>query len=147
MPQKERPGMTPQDLTATPAAALAKEQGALQAGDADEVFRTADRLWSAQRGQVTGGLSPAALALAFIDWSVHLGNAPGKQMELAVKAGRTVSRFAAHALEATLSRTAPHPVEAPPGDTRFAAAEWAKAPWNIWAEVDSRRICTPRLKP
>jgi polyhydroxyalkanoate synthase len=55
--------MTPQDLTATSAAALAKEQGALQAGDADEVFRTADRLWSAQRGQVTGGLSPAALAL------------------------------------------------------------------------------------
>ena len=134
MPQKERPGMTPQDLTATSAAALAKEQGALQAGDADEVFRTADRLWSAQRGQVTGGLSPAALALAFIDWSVHLANAPGKQMELAVKAGRTASRFAAHALEATLSRTAPHPVEAPPGDTRFGAEEWGRAPWNIWAE-------------
>ena len=35
--------------------------------DKDEGYRAVDRLWSAQRGRLTGGLSPAALALAFID--------------------------------------------------------------------------------
>ncbi len=102
--------------------------------DKDEGYRAVDRLWSAQRGRLTGGLSPAALALAFIDWSVHLANAPGKQMDLAEKGGKAASRFAAHALGAATNRAAPPPVEAPPGDNRFAAEEWGRLPYNLWAQ-------------
>jgi polyhydroxyalkanoate synthase len=30
----------------------------------------------------TLSVSPAALAIAFFDWAVHIGNAPGKQLAL-----------------------------------------------------------------
>ncbi len=119
--------MNPQDtapLTGAPTGDGAEEEG----------FRAVDRLWSAQRGRFTGGLSPAALALAFIDWSVHLANAPGKRMDLAVKGGKAAGRFAAHAFGAALNRAAPPPIEAPPGDNRFAAEEWGRLPYSLWAQ-------------
>ena len=100
----------------------------------DASFRIADRIWSAQRGRFTGGMSPAALALSFIDWSVHLANAPGKQMELAVKAGEAARRFATYALGAAENRDTGSPVEAAPGDDRFDADEWGKPPFNLWAQ-------------
>ncbi len=100
----------------------------------DEGFRVADRIWSARRGRYTGGLSPAALTLSFIDWWVHLANAPGKQAELAKKAGETAARFAAHALSGAVNRDAPPPIDAPAGDNRFAAEEWGRLPFNLWAQ-------------
>src|SRR6516165_1881158 len=48
-----------------------------------EAFRAIDRMGEALSAKVTGGLSPAALALAFFDWSIHLSSSTGKQMELA----------------------------------------------------------------
>lgn len=100
----------------------------------DAPFRIVDRIWSARRGRFTGGMSPAALALSFIDWSIHLANAPGKQMELAVKAGEAASRFATFALAAAVNRDSGSPVEAAPGDNRFDAEEWGKPPFNLWAQ-------------
>lgn len=100
----------------------------------DAPFRIVDRIWSAWRGGFTGGMSPAALALSFIDWSIHLANAPGKQMELAVKAGEAANRFATFALAAAVNRDSGSPVEAAPGDNRFDAEEWGKPPFNLWAQ-------------
>jgi polyhydroxyalkanoate synthase len=37
-----------------------------------EAFATIDRMREALSAQLSGGLSPAALALAFLDWSAHL---------------------------------------------------------------------------
>ena len=42
-----------------------------------------DRFLHAKAAQLTGGLSPAALAGALMDWLVHLTYSPGKQIELA----------------------------------------------------------------
>src|SRR5689334_16833776 len=53
-----------------------------------EGFRAIDRMREALSAKATGGLSPAALALAFFDWSMHLASAPGKRLELADKAAR-----------------------------------------------------------
>ncbi len=44
----------------------------------------------------TGGLSPAAMALAWTDWSIHLAAAPGKRAELMLKAWRKYSRLAGY---------------------------------------------------
>jgi hypothetical protein len=51
-----------------------------------------DRFLHAKAAQLTGGLSPAALAGALMDWLVHLTYSPGKQIELA-------ERVAANALD------------------------------------------------
>ena len=52
-----------------------------------------DRLLHAAVGRLTSGLSPAALALAYADWAMHLWSAPGKQQQLVEKAVRKTIRF------------------------------------------------------
>src|ERR1700722_16889036 len=47
-------------------------------------FRDLDRATAAALAHMTGGLSPAALWLAYSDWAMHFGAAPGKQLELAL---------------------------------------------------------------
>ena len=47
-----------------------------------------DRSLHAAVARFTAGLSPAALAQAYLDWATHLANAPGKQMQLVDKAMR-----------------------------------------------------------
>lgn len=61
---------------------------------ADKAYRSRDRIREALTTQVTGGLSPASLALAFMDWSIRLASAPGKYTELAVKASRKAAWLA-----------------------------------------------------
>ena len=39
-----------------------------------------DRSLHASAAHFTAGLSPAALAQAYLDWATHLANAPGKRM-------------------------------------------------------------------
>ena len=48
----------------------------------------ADRLARAYAARATYGISPAALALAFGDWALHLAASPGKLVELNRKAAR-----------------------------------------------------------
>jgi polyhydroxyalkanoate synthase len=47
-----------------------------------------DRLARAYAARATLGISPAALALAFGDWWLHLAASPGKLVELQRKAAR-----------------------------------------------------------
>jgi polyhydroxyalkanoate synthase len=100
-----------------------------------EVFRTVDRVREALAAQLTGGISPAALALAFFDWSLHLTLAPGKQIELAWKAALKGGRFAAHVFASTIDRDAPPCIEPQPGDERFAADAWKRPPFNLLSQA------------
>lgn len=52
-------------------------------GAADAAAERIDRLMHAALARATGGVSPAALGLAWLDWAWHLANSPGKQMSLA----------------------------------------------------------------
>ncbi len=89
-------------------------------------FRSLDHAKEAWIARATGGLSPAALTLAFTDWFIHLLAAPGKQLELATVAvcqSRQLleSAYGAAPLESTL-----------PSDDRFRASVWQIAPFCIW---------------
>lgn len=52
-----------------------------------------DHAAHASLAHLTGGLSPAALTDAYMDWAVHLAISPGKQVELAAKAARKWTRI------------------------------------------------------
>jgi polyhydroxyalkanoate synthase len=101
----------------------------------NEVFRAINRIREALSAKVTGGLSPAALALALFDWSIHLAAAPGKQTELIDKAVRKTARLLTYMSAASL-----HPgrllcIEPLPGDYRFRAEGWQKQPFSSWAQA------------
>src|SRR6476660_390942 len=57
-------------------------------------LRSLDHAKEAWIARATGGLSPAALALAFSYWFMHLLAAPGKQLELASLAMLQAREFA-----------------------------------------------------
>ena len=58
-----------------------------------------DRALHAVAAGLTGGLSPAAISLAFADWLLHLAISPGKQMALTADALQTSSRLAQQLLQ------------------------------------------------
>src|SRR3954468_20944998 len=98
---------------------------------ANESFLAWDRSREAFAGEMTGGLSPASLALAFMDWSIHLAVAQGKCTELVINATRKAAKLIAHA-----AATGPAADECPcieplPGDNRFASEAWRKPPYNL----------------
>lgn len=101
----------------------------------EETFRAMDRVREALIAQVTGGLSPASLAMAFIDWSIHLASAPGKCLELTIKAGRKAARLGAHIAAAGLDRAEHACIEPLPGDRRFSDEGWSKPPYNFWSQA------------
>src|SRR5579864_3320989 len=71
----------------------AVEKPAVALPDADVPFAHLDHAAHAAIARLTGGLSPAALALAFFDWSVHLAASPGKQLSLAGEIIEDAFRF------------------------------------------------------
>src|SRR5688572_27698704 len=83
-PPEKRPGAGRAEEAAGPgadAARQAHDSYALSAlGD------VMDRSLHAAIARFTAGLSPSALAQAYLDWFTHLGIAPGKQLHLANKA-------------------------------------------------------------
>ena len=100
-----------------------------------EAFRAVDRMREALAGQFTGGISPAALALAFFDWSLHLSASPGKQLELGWKVARKAARLASHVLASSVRSGEPPCIEPLPGDERFSAPQWRGIPFCYMAQA------------
>src|SRR5213080_1003842 len=93
-----------------------------------------DRLIQAWQARFTGGLSPASLMLAYLDWLVHLSNTPGKQISLIEQAWRDTVRLTNYAVHCTDPQT-PCCVEPRPQDKRFTAQEWQRWPFNLLAQA------------
>ncbi len=94
-----------------------------------------DRAVHAAMARFTGGVSPAALALAFADWQLHLAAAPGKQFALAGEAARSAHRLA-EAVVLPNAKFAPWSVIEPaPADRRFSAPDWELPPFNMMAQA------------
>lgn len=95
---------------------------------------SADRLVHATIARMTGGLSPAALAIAYWEWAVHLGLSPGRQMQLLGKAARQWARLARQSvlerspLEQYLIKPCIEPL---PQDKRFADGVWRRWPYSL----------------
>jgi poly[(R)-3-hydroxyalkanoate] polymerase subunit PhaC len=94
-----------------------------------------DRAVHASIAHFTGGVSPAALALAFADWRLHLASSPGRQFALAGEAARSIYRFA-EALALPDAKFTPWSVVKPtPADHRFSAPDWQSPPFNMMAQA------------
>jgi polyhydroxyalkanoate synthase len=89
-----------------------------------------DRLLHAAQARLTGGLSPAAIHMAFQDWAIHLANAPGRRMELAQMGLRQWASLAA-----TIWNHEPEADQAPAGkDKRFESAAWSALPFSLFKQ-------------
>ncbi|HZC54884.1 MAG TPA: alpha/beta fold hydrolase [Xanthobacteraceae bacterium] len=92
----------------------------------------ADRSLHAATARLTGGLSPAALTQAYLDWATHLAAAPGKRMQLLSKAACKAIRFGNYAYRCALAGgNTQLCIEPLPQDHRFAADAWRKWPFNL----------------
>jgi polyhydroxyalkanoate synthase len=91
-----------------------------------------DRFFHYMLAKQTGGLSPAALWLAFLDWALHLSLAPGTRVKLGAKLisyGFAYQSYLASA--ARLVAATPVPVVKPaPRDKRFSHSEWSQWPYS-----------------
>lgn len=93
--------------------------------------RSFDRYLHAALAKSTFGISPAALSLAYLDWLEHLVGAPGKQMELAIKAGHKWERLSRYIAQATANPDCEKAIEPLPFDKRFLAQGWNQWPFNV----------------
>ena len=91
-----------------------------------------DRSVHAAAARFTAGLSPMALAGAYMDWAAHIAFAPGKQVQLAEKAVKKALRLCNYAGRRVLHADGIEPCIDPlPQDRRFAAACWRELPFDF----------------
>jgi polyhydroxyalkanoate synthase len=92
---------------------------------------TIDRMVNANLARGTAGTSPAVLAMAYLDWLMHLGLSPGKQALLNEKAVRKMVRLALYAFKASQNPEIPPSIEPLPQDHRFDSESWRQWPYNL----------------
>jgi polyhydroxyalkanoate synthase len=93
-----------------------------------------DRWSHAQFAHLTGGISLAALRMAFEDWLTHLSHNPAQQMELAQKSALALRRLGTYALQAGRSSSEPC-IEPMVQDRRFADPAWQTWPFNFISQA------------
>ncbi len=93
-------------------------------------FETFDRMLRAVQARLTQGISPTAVAAAWMDWAVHLGCAPGKQLALSALAAHMTGRYAMWLARSTMPDGAEPVVTPAEDDRRFADPAWARFPFN-----------------
>lgn len=94
-----------------------------------------DRSFHAALARFTGGLSPAALALAFADWQLHLLASPGKQAALVGQALQNALQFV-DILAPRRAMFEPWSLIKPSeNDRRFTGSDWELPSFNILAQA------------
>ncbi|HMV04902.1 MAG TPA: alpha/beta fold hydrolase [Accumulibacter sp.] len=96
-----------------------------------DALENIDRMTNIALGQLSGGVSPASLAMAYLDWVVHLSASPGKQFQLGAKAARKALRLASYALNSAMTGSAEDCIKPLPGDHRFDHPGWQQFPFNV----------------
>lgn len=101
----------------------------------DGVAETLDHMAMAGISRLTGGISPATLALSAMDWWIHLAVAPGKQLQLAEKAYRKNVRLTDYATRCAREDEPCPAIEPLPQDHRFDDPAWREAPYGLIAQM------------
>ncbi|HXQ50576.1 MAG TPA: alpha/beta fold hydrolase [Stellaceae bacterium] len=120
--------------TAPAIPAAAPGAAGLQPGEASDRARaeTFDRLMHAWQARFTESISPTALRLAFLDWAMHLANAPGTQLHLLETGMRDWWTLGSYLMRLAWDRDhAGRFIEPPPHDHRFADAAWREPPFLL----------------
>ena len=94
-------------------------------------YEKLDRTTRAALARVTAGVSPYSIMATWLDWAVHLGRSPGRQMELGERAVRNAAKVAS--LATNLTKTPPFAPKA--HDHRFEAPGWKTPPFLIWQQA------------
>jgi polyhydroxyalkanoate synthase len=125
-----------QDHRAVVLSEAAAERG-LEADDRPQPeLYPADRAFHAMLARLTGGISPIALSLAYIDWASHLWGAPQRRMEISQDALRSAGKFLEAALHYFTPDQGPWSLIKPqPQDRRFDKPEWQSPPFNLLAQA------------
>src|ERR1700751_3024589 len=90
-----------------------------------------DRSFHAALAKFTGGLSPAAVALAFADWQLHLLASPGKRAALAGEALQHAIQFT-EALVPKHTMFQPWSLATPPANDRpVSDPDWERPKLNF----------------
>jgi polyhydroxyalkanoate synthase len=100
-------------------------------------------------GKMTGGLSPASLSGAWLDWATHLAISPSKQAEIVEMGARQWERLA-HLLMHVQDGKCERCIEPLPQDPRFRDPGWQEWPYNVihqsfllgqqWMSIASRGV-------
>ncbi len=136
-PRKDEAGPArPASVQATPEQSPARPQDCKPTPRREDAAAVPilDRAVKSQMAKFTGGLSPAALAGAYLDWAAHLATSPGKQAELwekAIRKGLRLSSFAAQHGSAEPARPSAPCIDPLPQDKRFRDAAWQAWPYNL----------------
>ncbi|MES2743237.1 MAG: alpha/beta fold hydrolase [Pseudomonadota bacterium] len=91
-----------------------------------------DRLQQAAMAQLTDGISPVSLALAYADWMLHLTSSPGKWRRLMEKAVRKEYKLARYTWRVCSGQSASPCIEPLPQDRRFSHPAWQTWPFNLY---------------
>lgn len=94
-------------------------------------FETLDRVGRAMMARATNGVSPHAQTAAWFDWLSHLSRAPGRQLELALRASIFTSRLMG--LATGQGNALPFTPEK--SDRRFTDPAWQKPPYLYWQQA------------
>jgi poly[(R)-3-hydroxyalkanoate] polymerase subunit PhaC len=78
-----------------------------------------DRFLHANEARLTSGLSPSSASAAYLDWTAHLANSPGKHGELFEKAFRMSLTFGAYVGDLLSDKKDAPCIEPLPPDHRF----------------------------
>ncbi|KTD74689.1 PHA/PHB synthase family protein [Legionella waltersii] len=92
----------------------------------DEVFKFLDKVFQANLGKLTAGISPAALGTAYFSWIAQLLQSPGSLVRLA----SYPFLHAADGINNLFNYEKPRDGK----DVRFHTDNWSNYPWRLWAE-------------
>ncbi len=93
---------------------------------------TIDRMVSANLARGTAGISPAVLAMAYLDWLMHLGLSPGRQALLNEKAVRKMVRLALYAFKSGQNPSTTPCIQPLHQDHRFDGEGWRQWPYSLF---------------